>query len=66
MHRDREELRRFYIENIMPKKDDIYRIVCSAVPIDVAEDITQEVVGEYTYTQGPRQVLAMGGSDHRQ
>lgn len=44
MHRDREELRRFYIENIMPKKDDIYRIVCSAVPIDVAEDITQEVL----------------------
>lgn len=44
MHRDREELHRFYIENIMPKKDDIYRIVCSAVPIDVAEDITQEVL----------------------
>lgn len=44
MHRDREELRRFYIENIMPKKDDIYRIVCSVVPIDVAEDITQEVL----------------------
>ena len=44
MHRDREELRRFYIENIIPKKDDIYRIVCSAVPLDVAEDITQEVL----------------------
>lgn len=27
MHRDREELRRFYIENIIPKKDDIYETV---------------------------------------
>lgn len=44
MHRDREELRRFYIENIMPKKNDIYMIVCSAVPKDVAEDISQEVL----------------------
>lgn len=53
MHRDREELRRFYIENIIPKKDDIYRIVCSAVPLDVAEDITQEVLRkswEYIHT----------------
>lgn len=53
MHRDREELRRFYIENIIPKKDDIYRIVCSAVPMDVAEDITQEVLRkswEYIHT----------------
>ena len=53
MHRDREELRRFYIENIIPKKDDIDRIVCSAVPLDVAEDITQEVLRkswEYIHT----------------
>lgn len=53
MHRDREELRRFYIENIIPKEDDIYRIVCSAVPLDVAEDITQEVLRkswEYIHT----------------
>ena len=53
MHRDREELRRFNIENIIPKKDDIYRIVCSAVPLDVAEDITQEVLRkswEYIHT----------------
>ena len=53
MHRDREELRRFYIENIIPKKDDIHRIVCSAVPLDVAEDITQEVLRkswEYIHT----------------
>ena len=53
VHSDREELRRFYIENIMPKKGDIYRIVCSAVPMDVAEDITQEVLRkswEYIHT----------------
>lgn len=41
---DREELHRFYIENILPKCGDIYRIVASAVPGDAAEDITQDVL----------------------